>query len=115
MDFKSYKEALRAEPFDEHNVEGILDAYYHAGTPHVFQGDAGAHGLFMRTVANEIGSAYELRCHPHHVVICGSAHLGFSAAPNEKFGKPFSFTESDVDARRTGPGDNRDALVVFSL
>ena len=47
--------------------------------------------------SNEISSAYEVRCHPHHVVVCGSAHLGFSAAPNEKFGKPFSFAESDID------------------
>lgn len=97
MDFESYAEALLKEPFDELSVERILDAYYHSGTPHVFRGDAGAHGQFRRTIANEISSAYEVRCHPHHVVVCGSAHLGFSAAPNEKFGKPFSFAESDID------------------
>jgi hypothetical protein len=98
VDFESYKEALLAEPFDEHlNVERILDVYYHSGTPHVFQGDSGAEGHFRRTVANEICSAYGLNCHPHHVVVCGSAHLGFSAAPNENFGRPFSFTESDID------------------
>jgi len=97
MDFKSYAEALQAEPFDELNVERILDTYYHSGIPHVFRGDAVAHGQFRRALANEISSAFGIGCHPHHVVVCGSAHLGFSAAPNERFGTSFSFTESDVD------------------
>jgi hypothetical protein len=97
MDFESYKEALQAEPFDEHCVECILDTYYHSGNPHVFRGDAVTHGQFKRALANEISSAFGFGCHPHHVVVCGSAHLGFSAAPNEKFGKPFSFTQSDID------------------
>lgn len=97
MDFESYKGALLAEPFDELSVKRILDAYYHSGTPFVFRGDAHAHGQFKRSVANEIGSAYELSCHPHHVVVCGSAHLGFSAAPKAKFGTPFNFEKSDVD------------------
>jgi len=98
MDFKSYEDALLAEPFDEiTNVEHILDAYYHTGTPHVFQGDDATHGQFKRDLANEIGSAFGVGCHPHHVVVCGSAHLGFSASPHDKFGTPFSFTESDID------------------
>jgi hypothetical protein len=97
MDFESYRQALLVEPFDELRVERILDAYYHSGTPYVFQENADAHGVFKRNVANEIRSAFGLSCHPLDVVICGSAHLGFSAAPNENFGKPFSFTESDID------------------
>lgn len=40
MDFESYKSALLVEPFDELCVEGILDAYYHSGPPHVFRADA---------------------------------------------------------------------------
>jgi len=97
MDFESYKEALLAEPFDELSVERILDTYYHSESPHVFQGNAAAYGQFRRALANEIGSAFGIGCHPTKVVVCGSAHLGFSAAPNAKFGTPFSFTESDVD------------------
>ena len=97
MDFESYKKALLAEEFDELTVEHIVDEYYHSGIPHVFKGDAVAHGQFRRALANEIGSAFGIGCHPHDVVVCGSAHLGFSAAPNEKLGTPFNFTESDVD------------------
>jgi hypothetical protein len=97
MDFDSYRQALLIEPFDEIRVERILDAYFHSETPYVFRQDAGAHGQFKRNVANEICTAFGLKCHPHHVVVCGSAHLGFSAAPNERFGKPFNFAESDID------------------
>jgi hypothetical protein len=97
VDFTSYTEALRAEPFDEIIVERILDTYYHSGAPYVFGGNADAYGLFRRSLANEISSAFGIGCHPHQLVICGSAHLGFSAAPNEKFGTPFSFSKSDVD------------------
>jgi hypothetical protein len=97
MDFESYKAALLAEPFDDLCVERILDTYYHCQTPHVFRDDAGNYGQFKRSLANEIGSAFGIGCHPHHVVVCGSAHLGFSAAPSEKFGRPFSISESDID------------------
>lgn len=97
MDFKSYSKALLAEPFDELVVEGILDTYYHAGSPFVFRGDAAAQAHFARNVANEIATGFGISCHPHDIVICGSAHLGFSAAPNEKLGKPFNFTDSDID------------------
>jgi hypothetical protein len=97
MGFESYKKALLAEEFDELLVERVLDEYYHSGIPHVFRGDAAAHGQFRRHVANEISSAYTLNCHPHNVVVCGSAHLGFSAAPNRNLGRPFSFVESDID------------------
>lgn len=98
MSFDSYKEALKAEPFDEiANVECILDSYYHSGTPHVVKGDDSAHGQFRRSLANEISSSFGVGCHPHHVVVCGSAHQGFSASPYEKFGTPFSFDKSDVD------------------
>jgi hypothetical protein len=98
MGFESYKQALLSVSFDDdYSVRRILDAYYHSGTPYVFQEDANAQGEFMRSIASEITAAYKLRCHPHHVVICGSAHLGFSAAPNEKLGTTFSFTKSDID------------------
>jgi hypothetical protein len=96
MDYEFYQAALLSEPFDEHRVECILDEYFHAGEPHVFHGNAAAHGQFMRGVASEISSAFALRCHPRHVVICGSAHLGFSASP-KKLGKTFSPTDSDID------------------
>jgi hypothetical protein len=97
MEFDSYRLALQAEPFDELNVERILDAYYHSGTPYVFRENVDAHGQFKRNVANEIVTTFSVPCHPHDVVVCGSAHLGFSAAPNRKFGKLFSNTESDID------------------
>lgn len=97
MDFESYSAALIEEPFDERQVESILDAYYHSGTPYVFRGDASLHGQFKRNIANELSSAYTLRCHPHHVVVCGSAHLGFSPTPTEKFGRSFGFEASDID------------------
>jgi hypothetical protein len=97
MDFESYKKDLLAEQFDEGVVENILDTYYHSGTSHVFQGDAAVEAQFKRSLANKIGGAFKLPCHPRHLVVCGSAHLGFSAAPNEKFGWPFDFTDSDID------------------
>jgi hypothetical protein len=96
-DFKTYSEALLAQPFDEYNIERILDAFYHCGVPYAFRGDASAEGSFKRAIANEISSAYSLRCHPHDLVVCGSAHLGFSAAPTEKLGKAFDFNTSDID------------------
>ncbi len=97
MDFESYQNALRAEPFDELTVERILDEFFHSGTPHVFSGDDAAHGQFRRSLANEINSAYgTTACHPHDVVICGSAHLGYSPVP-EKLGKPFNIDTSDID------------------
>lgn len=97
MDFRSYRAALLVEPFDEVSVEGILDTFFHSGHPYAFRGDDIALGQFKRTIASEIGSAFSIACHPYHVVICGSAHLGFSAAPSEKFGNPFSFENSDID------------------
>ena len=97
MDFDSYQRALLVEPFNELSAQRILDTYFHSGTPYLFQGDAAAYGQFRRSVANEICTAFDLLCHPNHVFICGSAHLGFSAAPNEKFGVPFSASDSDID------------------
>lgn len=97
MDFESYQNALRAEPFSEYTVESILDEFFHSGIPHVFNGDAAAHGQFRRSLANEINSAFGITaCHPHHVVICGSAHLGYSPVP-EKLGKRFDGDTSDID------------------
>jgi hypothetical protein len=103
MAYESYRAALLVEPFDELNVERILDEYYHSGIPYVFQENAGAHGIFTRRIANEISSAYELRCHPRHVVVCGSAHLGFSAAPNDKLGTSFDADTSDIDVAVVHP------------
>ncbi len=97
MDYESYKQALLAEPFDEISIEHIIDEYYMSGTPFVFLGDASAEGRFKRTIANEISSAFNLRCHPQQIEVCGSAHLGFSAAPTDKLGNEFSFTASDID------------------
>ena len=56
MEFESYSKALLAEPFDELVVEGILDTYYHAGSPFVFRGNASAQAQFTRNVANEIAT-----------------------------------------------------------
>jgi hypothetical protein len=97
VDFESYSKALRAEPFDERRVEEILDTYFHTGTPYVFQTSADAHGQFKRNIANEISTEFGISCHPLHVVVCGSAHLGFSASPGEKIGKQFSLGMSDID------------------
>ncbi len=58
MDFESYQNALRAEPFSEYTVECILDEFFHSGIPYVFNGDAAAHGQFRRSLANEINSAF---------------------------------------------------------
>jgi hypothetical protein len=97
MDSDSYTKALLSDKFDDLHVERILDTCFHAGVPHVFRGDAEAHVLFRRGIANEISSTFEVKCHPRQVVVCGSAHLGFSAAPNENLGRPFDFERSDVD------------------
>jgi predicted nucleotidyltransferase len=103
MGYIDYEQDLLREPFDEDWIEYMLDLYFHSGQSHVFYG---AHpdreSKFKRYVASELRKTFDVNCHPLHLFICGSAHLGFSPAP-EKLGNPFSWRESDIDIAVVSP------------
>jgi hypothetical protein len=69
----------------------------HSGQSAVFYGvDPIEEPGIKRSIADLIGAQIGIKCHPLQLIICGSAHLGFSPVP-EKFGKPFDSRKSDVD------------------
>lgn len=97
MCFSDYKRDLAAP--GAFNPFWILDRYFHCGQTHAF---AEAHPdeepLFKGQLARALYDALGIELHPLQFVFCGSAHLGFSPVPtNEKFGKPFNPSTSDID------------------
>jgi hypothetical protein len=94
MAFPDYKRDLLAADFDESRV---LDRYFHSGQSVAF---VGAHPeeepLFKRDLARRLDEALSFQLHPLQLIVCGSAHLGFSPVP-DKLGKPFNSLSSDID------------------
>src|SRR5438309_10590224 len=94
MGYPHYRQDLLATAFD---ADWVLDKYFHSGQSVVFNGaPPGAEAALKRHVAKSLGGALNAAIHPLQLVLCGSAHLGFSPVPN-KIGKPFDPTSSDID------------------
>ncbi len=94
MGYADYKNDLKATCFD---VEDVLHRYFHAGQSALFQGaDPNEEPRFKRAISKQIAQDIGIKCHPLQLVICGSAHLGFSPVP-EKLGTTFHPERSDVD------------------
>lgn len=100
MAYADYKRDLVAEDFD---VNHILDRYFHAGQSAVFAGaDPNEEVQLMGAIARALYGAFHVRVHPMQIVVCGSAHLGFSPVP-DKLGKPFDATNADIDVSVISP------------
>jgi hypothetical protein len=94
MGFPEYKRDLLAENFD---VNYVLDRYFHSGESMVFAGAAPEEeALLKNNIARVLHGAFGARVHPLQIIVCGSAHLGFSPVP-EKLGTPFNALASDID------------------
>ncbi len=94
MAFPDYKKDLLDDTVD---VNYILDRYFHSGQSVVFHGAPPDEEAELKyQVATALFRAFDFRIHPFQLVICGSAHLGFSPVP-AKLGKPFDPTTSDID------------------
>jgi hypothetical protein len=94
MGFPDYKRDLEAADFD---AGRMLNRYFHSGQSVVF---LGAHPdeepTFKSELARRLFEALTVHLHPLQLVVCGSAHLGFSPVP-DKLGKSFDPRESDID------------------
>jgi hypothetical protein len=100
MAFADYKKDLIAEDFD---VNYMLDRYFHSGQSAVFHNAPPDEEVKLTaTVARSIFGAFRIRVHPLQIVICGSAHLGFSPVP-DKLGKPFDPKTSEIDVAVISP------------
>lgn len=100
MAFPDYKKDLLAPMFDANR---LLDRYFHSGQSAVFVGSSPSEeATFKNDIARSLLNELELRVHPLQIVVCGSAHLGFSPVPH-KLGKPFDSTSSDIDVAIVSP------------
>src|ERR1700674_2019739 len=100
MAFADYKRDLADRDTD---VNRILDRYFHSGVSHVFVGASPEEEPKLKErVARSLYNAFHARVHPFQLVVCGSAHLGFSPVP-EKLGKPFDSKTSDIDIAVVSP------------
>src|ERR1019366_3612951 len=94
MAFPDYKRDLLAPDFD---ASRVLDRYFHSGQSVVFYG---AHPetepSFKRDLVIRLHESLDVRLHPLQIILCGSAHLGFSPVPG-KLGNPFNSLSSDID------------------
>lgn len=94
MTFADYKQALLDEDKD---INEILDTFFHSGQPAVFAGGPpGEEAKLKNDVARGLFGSFRIRVHPLQLVVCGSAHLGFSPVP-DKLGKSFDPATSDID------------------
>lgn len=94
MSFPYYRQALLAEDFDAYRV---LDEYFHCGQSRVFVGSPpGTEAAIKQSIARSLQNSLGVQVHSLQLVVCGSAHLGFSPVP-QKLGKPFDPISSDMD------------------
>jgi hypothetical protein len=96
MAFPDYTKDLLAGDFEPSLV---LHRYFHSGQSVAFHGaPPEEEPNFKIRLCNHIQSSLGIQLHPLQLVLCGSAHLGFSPVPtDEKFGKPFDSRQSDMD------------------
>lgn len=83
----------------ELDVEYILDRYYHSGASVAFIGaDLDEEADLKRSLAVKLAETFQMPFHPLQLVICGSAHLGFSpVVDGERYGRSFDPRKSDID------------------
>jgi hypothetical protein len=94
MAFPDYKRDLTAADFDANR---ILDRYFHSGQSIVFNGaPPEVEPLFKSNLARQLHQCFRIKFHPLQLIVCGSAHLGFSPVPH-KLGNPFNALSSDID------------------
>ena len=94
MGFPDYRRDLLSDDFD---ANYILDRYFHSGESVVFAGANPAEEAKLKNdVSSRLYSVFNTRIHHLQLIICGSAHLGFSPVPT-KLGKPFNPLKSDID------------------
>ncbi len=94
MAFPDYKDDLLASDFD---IVRILDRYFHSGQSVCFIGaPPEVEPNFKNDIARRIHNSLGVKLHSFQLILCGSAHLGFSPVP-EKLGKPFDSSSSDID------------------
>jgi hypothetical protein len=94
MGFPDYQRDLVAPDYE---VERVLDRYFHCGVSHVFVGARpDEEPSFKRELVRRLRDSLRIELHPLQLMLCGSAHLGFSPVP-DKLGKPFDSRSSDID------------------
>ena len=94
MAFADYKNDLLAPTF---NPNRILDRYFHSGQSAAFLGaHPEAEPAFKANLARDLYGSLQIQLHPLQLILCGSAHLGFSPVP-EKLGKAFDSRLSDIN------------------
>ena len=100
MSFPEYEKAL-TDPFKD--VQAVLDEFFHSGpSACFFKAPPEEEAILKRTVVDALtknlvdGLSLKLELHPMQLVMCGSAHLGFSPSP-EKLGRSFNSKTSDID------------------
>jgi hypothetical protein len=92
--YPDYKRDLLAADFD---ATRVLHRYFHSRSSAVFDGASPEEEPdFKWDLARRLREALGVQLHPLELVVCGSAHLGFSPVPN-KLGKPFDSSSSDID------------------
>jgi hypothetical protein len=101
MSYTDYKRDLLSDDFDANYV---LDRYYHSGQSFVFVGATSAdeESNLKCSIARELFGAFAVRVHPFQLILCGSAHLGFSPVP-DKLGTSFDPERSDIDVAVVSP------------
>lgn len=101
MSYADYKRDLLADDFDANYV---LDRYFHSGQSFVFVGATSAdeESNLKFDVARALFGAFSVRVHPLQLVLCGSAHLGFSPVP-DRLGTSFNPERSDIDIAVVSP------------
>lgn len=100
MAYADFKRDLLDDAFDP---DYILDRYFHSGQSHVFAGANPSEEVdLINEISTSIFKAFKIRVHPLQIIVCGSAHLGFSPVP-DKLGKPFDANKSDIDVAVISP------------
>ncbi|MFL5329983.1 MAG: hypothetical protein ACJ8C4_13845 [Gemmataceae bacterium] len=96
MPWADYKKDLLSPTFDPHR---ILDQYFHTGQPVVFANTPReVEPKFKRKLAGDLQSIFGAQLHPLQLILCRSAHLGFSPVPGKnKLGRVFDPAKSDID------------------
>jgi hypothetical protein len=101
MNFNDYERDLKDPAC---TVDFILNRYYHSGQSQVFHGsDPKIEPAFKVQIGAALEQQLRIRFHPLQIIICGSAHLGFSPTPGENFGNSFNPRTSDIDVAIISP------------
>lgn len=99
MGYPDYQRDLLVGTDDEY----ILHRYFHSGQSACFFGaPPDAEPILKNQITNQVRSALGVQLHPLQLILCGSAHLGFSPVP-EKLGIPFNSVTSDIDVAVVSP------------